>query len=400
MTAQATENVNVVFKTMASIPSWTMRQMSELSKLDPSNVMQHFSPGAVISATAGAGTRAMQGMRLSTSPPAAGAAFTEIKNKGEVYLLVRQNKRILDIPSPSPHPFPIETYLDRAYEREDYPALWAVEGLGHLFGESQLDANETSADTNLLGGSESEGIPLKSLLMLHAGIGLAYAQRLLGKLKSQPTDDEVLEATRQIFDLCRQNSRPAYLGAAVESLGLVTRTFESKLLPQVDRAVDELEPEWRGYFWHGVGRALYFLPLNFLPCSTWEVVEMAARESVDDISRHNLYAGAGWAMAMVNLRNPNVLADLVIKPHGEKLLSNLWFQNGIASALVMREDTTPDTPLIGSFLKESEKWKDPELQSRWETIVIKPSRKALDTTGPELLESGQIGRIFEYSELL
>jgi hypothetical protein len=342
----------------------------------------------------------MQGMRISMSPPAAGSALTEIKNKGEVYLLVRQNKRALGIPTPSLHPFPVATYLDRAYEREDYPALWAVEGLGHLFGESQLIAEETSAETNLLGSTEAEGLAAKSMLMLHAGIGLAYAQRLLGELKPQPSDDEVLATTRRIFELCRQNSRPSHLGAAVESLGLVTRTFQSRLLSQVDRAVAELEPEWRGYFWHGVGRALYFLPLNFLPCSTWEVIEMGERESVDELSRHNLYAGIGWAMAMVNLRSPKVLTDLVIKPHGDKLLGNVWFQNGIASALVMREDTTPGTPLIKTFLDANGGSKDSELKARWETIVINPSRKALDTTGPALLAAGQIGRIFEYTELL
>ncbi len=400
MSAEAANNANSMFKKITSIPSWTMRGMNKLSKQGPSNMMQHLTPGPVLKATAGAGTRAMQGMRVSMSPPAAGAAFTEIKNKGGVYLLVRQNKRALEIPTPTPHPFPIDTYLERAYEREDYAALWAVEGLGHLFGENQLDAGDTSEATNLLGGSGADGLSAKSMLMLHAGIGLAYAQRLLGELNTQPSDEEILEATRKIFELCRQNSRPSHLGATVESLGLVTRTFESKLLSQVDRAVEELEPQWRGYFWHGVGRALYFLPLNFLPCSTWEAVEMATRESVDDISRHNLYAGVGWAMAMVNLRSPNVLTDLVIKPHGDKLLGNIWFQNGIASALVMRQDTTPGTPLIQAFLDTTENSNDSKLQSQWETIVSAPARKALDTTGPELLASDQIGRIFEYTELL
>lgn len=400
MSAEATENVNSMFKTFTAFPSWAMRQMDGLTKRDPSNMMQHFTPAPMMKASAGAGTRVMQGLKISMSPPAASAAFTEIKNKGEVYLLVRQNKRALEIPTPTPHPFPIDTYLERAYQREDYPALWAVEGLGHLFGENQLDAGEGAAGLNILGASSADTLPAKSLLMLHAGIGLAYAQRLLGELSAHPSDEEVVEAVRKTFELCRLNSRPSHLGAAVESLGLVTRTFESRLLSQVDRAVQALEPQWRGYFWHGVGRALYFLPLNFLPCSTWEVVEMAARESVDDVSRHNLYAGVGWAMTMVNLRTPNVLADLVIKPHGEKLLGNSWFQNGIASALVMREDTTPGTPLIQEFLNFTEGSNDSELQANWETIVAKPARKALESTGPELLAAEQIGSIFEYNELL
>ena len=366
MSAEATDTVNSMFKTIASIPSWSIRTMNKLSTLDPSNIARHLSPGPILKATVGTGTRAMQGMRVSTSPSATSAAFTEIKNKGGVYLLVRQNKRALEIPTPTPNPFPIDTYLDRAYKRDDYAALWAVEGLGRLFGESQLEAGDTSEAINLLGGSEADGLADKSMLMLHAGIGLAYAQRILGDLKAQPSDEEVLEATRSIFELCRQNSRPSHLGATVESLGLVTRTFNPKLLSQVDRAVEELEPQWRGYFWHGVGRALYFLPMNFLPCSTWEVVEMATRESVDDISRHNLYAGAGWAMTMVNLCSPQVLTDLVINPHGDKLAGNIWFQNGVASALVMRQNTTPGTPLIQSFLNATENSNDGKLQSQWD----------------------------------
>jgi len=66
--------------------------MNKLSKGAPSRMLPHLTLGPMLKATLGAGTRAMQRTRVSISPPAVGVAYTEIKNKGGVYLLARQNK--------------------------------------------------------------------------------------------------------------------------------------------------------------------------------------------------------------------------------------------------------------------------------------------------------------------
>jgi hypothetical protein len=187
------------------------------------------------------------------------------------------------------------------------------------------------------------------------------------------------------------------MGAAVESLGLVTRTFHASLVRDVDRAIGS-NPDLRGYFWHGVGRAIYFLPLNFLPCSTWETVLMCEREGVDELSRLNLFAGVAWGMVMVNIRKPEVLANLVVKPHGARLLGNRGFRNGVASSLIMRQDTTPDAPFIRSFINYSDALRRAEERKLWDTLIRYPGEEALERIGPTLKSRNLLDQIFQYAE--
>ena len=65
----------------------------------------------------------------------------------------------------------------------------------------------------------------------------------------------------------------------MEALGLVTRLRCPELVRIVDWRLSAIDPELVGYFWHGVGRGLYFLPLNALPCasSSWRAVGDGAR---------------------------------------------------------------------------------------------------------------------------
>ena len=75
----------------------------------------------------------------------------------------------------------------------------------------------------------------------------------------------MLFRSAHFVQLCRDNSRPGYEGAAYESLGLVARFWNSPLVPVVDRVLCKIAPEVLGYFWHGVGRSLNFLPLYAVP---------------------------------------------------------------------------------------------------------------------------------------
>ena len=57
--------------------------------------------------------------------------------------------------------------------------------------------------------------------MLHAGVGLAFAERLLEGVTPTTPGPAVRPVLRRFLALCRGNSRPGYVGAALESLGLV-----------------------------------------------------------------------------------------------------------------------------------------------------------------------------------
>lgn len=347
----------------------------------------------------GAERRTAEGTRIVTSPRATSAALVEIRNKANVYFLVRSNQLLLGIPSPLPQPFPLDTYLRRAYERNAYAALWAVEGLGRLLGESHLQAGN-KAPAGLLCDHVGDALPEESLLMLHAGIGLAFAQRGLTGLTVHSSSSAFREIVAWFAAICRRNSRHGYLGAALESLGLVTRTFYKTLVPNVDRAITDTEPDLRSYFWHGVGRAIYFLPVNFLPCSTWETVVMCEREGPDEFSRLNLFAGVAWGMVMVNIQNPVILAELIVEPHGAQLLDNRGFCYGAASSLIMRQSTTPGAQLAQSFI-DYYLGDGSGIDERilWETLIRHPGHEALTRIGPSLKAQRSLDRLFHYADL-
>ena len=343
--------------------------------------------------------RTEEGSRIITSPRAATAALIEIRNKANVYFLVRSNQLLLGIPSPLPQPFLLDTYLRRAYERNAYAALWAVEGLGRLLGESHLEAGN-NASAGLLCDDAAGTLPEESLLMLHAGIGLAFAQRGLAGLAAHSSPSVFREVIAWFAAICQRNSMRDYLGAALESLGLVTRTFYRTLVPNVDRAITDTDPDLRGYFWHGVGRAIYFLPVNFLPCSTWETVVMCEREGPDEFSRLNLFAGVAWGMVMVNIQNPVILAELIVKPHGSQLLGNRGFRYGAASSLIMRESTTPGAQLAQSFIDYYlGDGSSSDERTLWDTLIRRPGHEALTRIGPSLKAQHSLDRLFRYTDL-
>src|SRR5258708_11884090 len=108
--------------------------------------------------------------------------------------------------------------------------------------------------------------------------------------------------------LCRENAREGYVGASYENLGLATRSFHPQLVPAVDRILRQTAPEVLGYYWHGVGRSVFFDPVNLLPGSDGLLFEMAAGMAPDEAARLSAVAGAAWGFVVVNPRDPPVPA--------------------------------------------------------------------------------------------
>src|SRR5258706_6549538 len=102
--------------------------------------------------------------------------------------------------------------------------------------------------------------------MLHAGIGLGFAKHHMDRLKSNFSDEDIKHVVRRTVDLCRANSRPGYYGAAIESLGLVTRFMQNAgFCRKVHAALTEYAPDSVGFYWRGIGRRVYFHPIHFIP---------------------------------------------------------------------------------------------------------------------------------------
>lgn len=321
-------------------------------------------------------------------------ALQELRNKVEVFLLVMEAANLLHIPKEGPLPLP--DLVQNAYGLGPYQALWAVEGLGHEYGDRYFKMGIEPRE--ILSEASWPNLPHASLLMLHAGIGLSFAKQTLAHSNSATTDAQLTQQILEIIRLCRANVRPGYLGPSLESLGLVVRTFNPDLFARVDPILRTHAPEVRPYYWHGVGRALYFLVGNWLPCSDPFLFQQGLEVSNDELSALNVYAGLSWAFLMVNQPSPEALDHLLIRPFHERIGWNAGFVNGIASSAMMRFDTTPDAPFISSFgaycPEGSAAAREP-----WEALMGRPYRYALTQLYPAIRRENRLGDLFAVRDL-
>jgi hypothetical protein len=318
----------------------------------------------------------------------------ELRDKGEVFCLVLDAAQQLGI-SPGVA-LDLPASLRRAHALGPFAELWAVEGLGNAYGNSFWDRG--LVPHQILSDERNRDLPAESLLMLHAGIGLSFARHRLDRAGSASLR-ELTPIVADIIDLCRDNSRPGYLGAAYESLGLVTRTFHPELVPAVNQSLREIAPEVVDFYWHGVGRAIFFTAVNFLPGSSCLVFIMARHEAPDEAARRNAVAGAAWASVLVFQRDPQMLAELVLKSCGAELSRDGSFANGVASSVIMRQDTTPDAPFLTEFFRYRPHPADMVLTGLWETLVRHPGEEALHRIYPILRRWNRLDEVFRVQDL-
>src|SRR5262249_1664305 len=186
-----------------------------------------------------------------------------------------------------------------------------------------------------------------------------------------------------------------YEGAAYESLGLVTRFWHSQMVPVVDQHLRYVEPNAVGYFWHGVGRSLYFFPLYFVPglLSAWRAVE---QEPPDEVARLNMIAGLTWATTLVDVRQPQIMEN-VLKYYGDIVSNTPAFTNGVMSALIMAIDITPNDFYINQFLRHTPA--DAQVAELWNTLVGGPANQAVHRIYPALKRHNCLGEVFHYKGL-
>ena len=273
-------------------------------------------------------------------------AWRNAQNNAEIIQLVAHVSSVLG--PPGSHGA-LPELVEKCYALGTFPSLWAVEGLGHWYADSFYERHEPPQA--LLTGSRANGLPAKSLTMLHAGIGMSFAKRNLDKLKAASPPTEIRKAVEEIVGLCKDSSQEGYAGAAIESLGLASRFLHgTAMVRALDEQLSAMQPDLVGYLWHGAGRAMYFSPPNFIPgCSTpWRAVAMCRREPPHDLGRRSAVAGFAWAVTLVNMRFP-IIMETLLQYHGDEFLQDDAFANGVTSSLVMRYDISPDDPTIRAF---------------------------------------------------
>jgi hypothetical protein len=335
---------------------------------------------------------ARQLIRLSSllQPDQLDLAWQELRNKLQVFILVKNLPSILNLPAQELTP--LSDLVNRAYSMPSFEALWAVEGLGHYYADLYWQVKGVPEGLLL---EKQAAVPAKSLLMLHAGLGLAFADRLLGNLTSEASNEQIRSAVEYFLALCRNNCRTGYLGAAIESLGLVTRDFYPDFVQRVDRQLRHAGPEFLGYYWHGVGRALYFSRQYFLPVlrSVWNGVDNEAHNAPDRLSA---MAGLSWGVTMVNLRQPAIVENAVRSYPGHSDLAE-GFTNGVISSLMMRTETTPGTSLAEHFYRHRPG--NAVLAQTWQKRITEPAQAALEEEYPVLRSHDALDQIFRYQDL-
>jgi hypothetical protein len=317
-------------------------------------------------------------------------AYRETLNKLVIMELVTKVGALL----PKEEHFPsLKTLVDKCYALGEFESLWAIEGLGQRTIERQLRSSDHPQD--FLTGKNSKDLPLGSLAMLHAGIGLGFAKHVLDGLK-QSSEQSPAQTVARFIEHCQANSRPGYLDCAVESIGLVAR-FEhgAQMVQAIDQVLGDIEPDYRGLLWHGAGRAVYFSPHNFIPGAKSPVraFSMCKLEAPHTIGRQNMISGLAWAITLVNMKHPQIIEEVVMLHENELRESEDAFKNGVASAIIVREVGSPG--VAAAFIASVSS----EQSDLFVEYLGYPAEKAINTYLPVLVQQDRLGHVFQSQNL-
>ena len=319
------------------------------------------------------------------------SAWREFGNKLQSFSTFRYVDATLQLDSAAE--LSLGELVDRAGRLEPYSAVWATEGLGYFWTERAWERGETPS--RLLAGETVD----RALIALHAGMGLSMARRSLQALDAGSTAAEIRRQLHHFVALCRDNSKEGYAEVALEALGLIGRTLHPELVPAIDQHLASLYPEIQAYFWHGVGRGTYFVPLSLVPrlSSASRAVEMLRREAPHELAWTNALSGLAWPLILVNIRHPEIVESFLAQ-HGDLLAATDAFASGAGSSIATWFDSTGGDPHLVRFCRHRP---DPEAGQQaqlWDSQVREPCMEALKYY-PALRERGLLGNIFQYVPL-
>jgi enamine deaminase RidA (YjgF/YER057c/UK114 family) len=351
-----------------------------------------WTPANILRVSSVAANQAARISELFISPEAARLTWLELQNKVEIFFLVKNSSSLFG----SPQDIHLPRAIEKAYSLPAFQALWAVEGLGHDYAASRWRFH--GPQKRLL-WEENADVPEKSLLMLHAGLGLFLADWLLGSgsptLIAHSPPAQFRAVTEKFVSLVQDNARKGYVGPVVESLGLVTRDVHPDMVDSVGAAVHDVAPDLTGYYWHGVGRALYFSRQYFLPVlsTMWSGIGSDGQTVRD---HQNVMAGLTWAVVLVNMRQPEIIEWMLRNNIRHSSLQD-GFANGAASSIMVRNDTTPNDSSTAAFCHHQPR--DRQVVPLWNRLLSSPCKVALHKYYSAFRECRALEEVFQYQDL-
>jgi hypothetical protein len=152
------------------------------------------------------------------------------------------------------------------------------------------------------------------------------------------------------------------------------------------------------YFWHGVGRAMYFSPDSFLPVRNlgWSNLNSARSLPPSRIARVNAVAGLAWAVTLVDLQRPRIIEVFVQGCSGQE-----WevqaMANGVTSAATVWLDYSGQPAEVEKLCvhQPAGRFQRPAI---WDDVVRQPCTNLLNGPTTDFAQRGQVDQIFQYQE--
>jgi hypothetical protein len=297
--------------------------------------------------------RTADGVRFLSPSVAGSAARRELRNKFRSFWHVMEAERLVDVgrkdATPEADRRALESTIAQVLAERPEVALWTIEGLAYRYVCRALgllpDAPRRRPPVEGLWRGELSPLLERLGPVLHLSLGMAIGRDALGRLSIGRNEAAVRRAVREIVAGCRRHARPSLVFYSFESLGLVTRIFRPALVQAVDRGVAASgDRELRRLYWHGVGRALYFAPVQLVPgyASFDHALELLRREVPADLHDDAL-SGLGYAFILVNARTPKVIENVLSRWGAE--LAATDFRRGAAAGLHMQDEVIPGSNL-------------------------------------------------------
>ncbi|HXO30457.1 MAG TPA: hypothetical protein VOA80_24130 [Thermoanaerobaculia bacterium] len=345
-----------------------------------------------------------------------GDGFRELGGKLVAYYLVRLRAQ----PAAARGERDLASLVAETYRRDPKHTAFLLERLCYDFvkglrrggrtGRSGRSGRSSDLPRHLLDGQEAvRALPEESLILLHAGLGMALTEILLRPLPRESPASAYVAALDSFFAQVEANARPEFAAVACEALGLIVRRFIPHIHAPVEACLWARDAPLAAYYWHGAGRAIYFLPGLFqpFPGAARRGLEICRREPLQPHHRLDALAGFCFASTMINLRHPELVARLLpyLGPGEIEALAS-----GVAGALLTRHHTSPDQPGVREFLRPlaadlggrgagREGGPAAELAGLWENAVRRPCLAALDHAYPLLRARGELAWLARHCPL-
>lgn len=272
---------------------------------------------------------------------------------------------------------------------DPFVQLWLTEGAGYRRAEAAPEGARPRP-VEAPGGRPGE------LLPLHTGLGLSLASRALaGVPAARP--EALGSALDRFLAAARAVATPGWEGAVAEALGLVVRTLHPHRLHAVDGELARRGGPLRELFWHGVGRGIYFAPTQTMPARgpARRGLEKALAEPPDGLGRSGAVAGLAWALTLVNLRSPEVVAGFLARHAGAGAPDGA-LEHGVCAALLVWTAAVGRGPALEAFLEHAPR-SGVEAEA-WHRVVA-PAARALEELTPAFAATGRWEELFRFRPL-